>query len=72
MTFTQRLKTHVQENQTGIVFDLLFALAWVGLVSAIFGVVDGPQWAYYLFMVAGIPAYLGFTYSMAVAKATRS
>ena len=72
MTFTKRLKEHVQENQTGIVFDLLFALAWVGLVSVIFTLVDGPQWAYYLFMVAGIPAYFGFTYSMAVAKANQS
>jgi hypothetical protein len=72
MTFTQRLKEHVEEHQTGMVFDLLFALAWVGLVSAFFSVVEGPQWAFYLFMLAGIPAYFGFTYSWSLAKETQS
>lgn len=59
---------HVQDNQTGIMFDLLFALIWVGLVSVFFAAVDGPQWAYYLLLLTGIPGYYVWVYSWAWAR----
>lgn len=40
--------------------DLAFAVVWVTLISVFFDLVDGPQWAYYMFMLAGIVAYYGF------------
>ncbi|AKH96900.1 hypothetical protein [Halanaeroarchaeum sulfurireducens] len=71
MKLLQRLGEHVQEHHSGMARDLLFALVWVGLVSVIFGLVEGPQWAYYLLLAAGIPAYYGFVFSMGVAKASQ-
>lgn len=70
MTFTDRLRKHVSENRTGMVHDLMFAVVWVGLVSFLFEFVfaSAPTWAYYLFMVAGIPAYFGFFTSLALAR----
>jgi hypothetical protein len=47
-----------------MVTDLLFALVWVTLVEVFFTVVEGPQWAYYLFMLAGVAAYFGFFWSL--------
>ena len=52
----ERLDDHLREHRGGIVTDLLFAVAWVTLVNALFRVVDGPTWAYYLFMAAGVVA----------------
>jgi hypothetical protein len=43
----ERLDDHFREHRGGIVTDLLFAVAWVTLVNALFRVVDGPTWAYY-------------------------
>lgn len=68
MSFPERLQEYVAEHQWGILQDLLFALAWVGFVVVFFAVVDGPQWAYYMFLLAGIPAYYGFVYSWKMAR----
>jgi hypothetical protein len=51
-----------------MVFDLVFALTWATIVSAFVALVDGPQWALYLLLAAGIPAYFGFVYSLELAK----
>jgi hypothetical protein len=69
---TDRLREHVRENGTGMVHDLLFALAWVGLVSLLFEFVfvDAPTWVFTMFMLAGIPAYFGFFWSLEAAKAS--
>ncbi len=69
---TDRLREHVRENRTGMVHDLLFALAWVALVSFLFDVVfvSAPAWVFYMFMLAGIPAYFGFFWSLEAAKAS--
>jgi len=66
-----RLRSHVSEHQTGMIQDLAFALAWVALVSLLFDFVftSAPTWAYYLFMLAGIPAYFGFFISLEMARA---
>lgn len=62
-----RLRVHVRENRRGLIHDLMFAVIWVSLVSVFFQLVDGPQWAYYMFMLAGIPAYFGFFISLEMA-----
>lgn len=65
-----RVRSHVRDHRTGMFYDLLFAMGWVTLVSLLFDhvFVTAPGWAYYLFMLAGIPAYFGFVASVATAK----
>jgi hypothetical protein len=63
----QRLGEYVVENRRGMVGDLVFAVVWVTLVNLFFRVVDGPTWAYYMFMAAGIVAYFGFVFSVEAA-----
>jgi len=62
------LTEYVRNNHSGLVTDLVFAVVWVTVVSVIFEVVDGPDWAYYAAMLAGIVAYFGFFASLEVAK----
>jgi len=66
-----RLRSHVSENRTGMLQDLAFALVWVALVSLLFDFVftSAPTWVYYMFMLAGIPAYFGFFISLEMARA---
>lgn len=71
MSIVDSIRDHVREHRSGMVSDLLFALAWVTLVEVFFTVVDGPQWAYYLFMLAGIAAYFGFFWSLERAREAR-
>ncbi|THE62966.1 hypothetical protein D8Y22_21185 [Salinadaptatus halalkaliphilus] len=70
MSLTDRLREHVRDNRGGMLYDLMFAVVWVGLVSFLFDVVftDAPRWAFYMFMLAGIPAYFGFFISLEIAK----
>lgn len=70
MSVTDRIREHVRDNRTGMVHDLMFAVVWVGFVSFLFEVVftSAPTWAFYMFMLAGIPAYFGFFISLAVAR----
>lgn len=67
----ERLGDYLREHRGGIVTDLVFALVWVTLVNALFGVVDGPTWAYYLLMAAGVVAYYGFFLSLETARTAR-
>ncbi|MDZ5809991.1 hypothetical protein U4E84_01305 [Halorubrum sp. AD140] len=72
-TLADRVRAHVTENRTGMLQDLLFAVAWVGLVSLLYDVAfaSAPQWVLYMFMLAGIPAYFGFFISLEIAKENR-
>jgi hypothetical protein len=65
-----RVRSHVGENRTGMFQDLVFAVAWVTSVSLLFDhvFVGAPQWAFYLAMFGGVPAYFGFFASLTVAK----
>jgi len=36
-----------------------------------FAFASAPQWVLYMFMLAGIPAYFGFFFSLAMAKEQR-
>jgi len=55
-----RLRETLSQHGRGLATDLAFAVVWVTLVEAFFTLVEGPQWAYYLFMLAGVIAYFGF------------
>ncbi|WP_280585566.1 hypothetical protein [Halorubrum sp. Boch-26] len=68
-----RLRSHVSENRGGMFQDLVFAIAWVTLVSLLydFAFASAPQWVLYMFMLAGIPAYFGFFISLELAKQRR-
>ncbi len=71
MGWLAKIGNHIYENKDGIVFDMLFALVWVTIVVSFVDFVDGPTWARYLLLVAGIPAYFGFIYSMEFAKESK-
>jgi len=64
----ERLRSHVREHRRGMLLDLVFAMVWVSVVSLLFDVVDGPRWAYYLLMAAGVVAYFGFFWSLSLAR----
>lgn len=68
MSFSEVVKHHISEHRSGMLIDLVFACGWVTMVTVLFGVLDGPQWAYYLCMLAGVVAYYGFFASLAVAR----
>ena len=65
-----RARDVLSENGTGMLQDLLFAFAWVGLASLLydFGFPTAPRWVLYMFMLAGIPAYFGFFISLEMAR----
>ena len=67
---SDRLRSYLATNRRGMFHDLVFALAWVTVVSLLFDFVfvDAPTWAYYMFMLTGIPAYFGFFISLEMAK----
>ena len=67
----ERPGDYVRENRRGMFTDLVFAVTWVTLVNIIFRLIDGPTWAYYLFMLAGVLAYYGFVASLGVAEESR-
>ncbi|MEF8781619.1 MAG: hypothetical protein V5A39_07555 [Haloarculaceae archaeon] len=68
MSWLSTLRNHLREHRDGMMFDLVFALVWVTLVSLFVELVNGPQWAQYLLLAAGVPAYFGFVWSLEVAK----
>jgi hypothetical protein len=62
---------NAREQRWGIFIDLVFAIGWVTMVDLLFRVLDGPTWAYYMFMLAGIVAYFGFVTSLEFATSER-
>ncbi|SEH11413.1 hypothetical protein SAMN04487967_0339 [Natronorubrum sediminis] len=60
-----------REDRWGILVDLVFAIVWVTMVDLLFRILEGPDWAYYLFMLAGIVAYFGFFISLEMATTNR-
>lgn len=68
MALSDDLRDHVSDHRSGIVYDLVFAVSWVTVVTVIHGLLAGPQWAYYLLLFAGIPAYLVFHASLSAAS----
>ena len=70
MSLDDRLRQHVREHKSGMLYDLMFAVIWVALVGFLFDFVfvGAPRWAFYMFMLAGIPAYFGFFWSLELAR----
>ena len=66
MSLDDRLREHVREHKSGMLYDLMFAVVWVGMVALLFDFVfvGAPQWVFYMFMLAGVPAYFGFFWSL--------
>jgi hypothetical protein len=60
---------HVREHRSGMAVDLAFAVVWVAVVSALFGLLGAPAWARYLAMLGGVAAYYGFFESLEAARA---
>ncbi|WIV67922.1 hypothetical protein [Natrialbaceae archaeon AArc-T1-2] len=68
MTTVREWIATAREEKWGIFVDLVFAIVWVTMVEIIFQVLDGPTWAYYAMMVAGIVAYFGLFWNLELAK----
>ncbi len=58
-------------DKWGVLVDLLFAVVWVTMVDLLFQVIDGPTYAYWMLMLAGIVAYFGFFASLEVATSEK-
>ena len=68
MTAFREWLENAREDRWGIFVDLVFAISWVTMVEILFRVLEGPTWAYYMFMLAGIVAYFGFVTSLEFAS----
>ncbi|WP_256298412.1 hypothetical protein [Haloarchaeobius salinus] len=60
MVDTAALADHVREHRFGMAADLAFAVVWVAVVTALFGWLGSPRWAYHLALAGGVVAYYGF------------
>jgi hypothetical protein len=74
MSLADKIRNHIRDNSQGMLYDVLFAVVWVSFISMLFDFVfiSAPTWAYYLFLLCGIPAYFGFFWSLEIAKAQRA
>lgn len=67
MTGVREWIERARSERWGILIDLLFAILWVTAVDVFFQFVDGPTWAYYLFMLTGIAVYFGLLWNFELA-----
>lgn len=67
MSLGDTLREYVRDHGQGMVQDLLFAVVWVTVVTVIHQLLQGPEWAYYLLLLAGVPAYFVFFASLSAA-----
>lgn len=67
MTNVREWLVTAREERWGMLADMTFAILWVIGVDVAFGILEGPDWAYYMFMLAGIVAYFGLVWSLDVA-----
>ncbi|MFC3476310.1 hypothetical protein [Halobacterium litoreum] len=68
MTLAETVRDHVAEHHDGMLFDLVFAIIWVTVVTIVFGALDAPQLVYYGALASGVVAYYGFAMSMDLAR----
>ena len=62
---------HIREHRFGMVVDLVFALAWVTVVTVVFDLLPGgPRWLYSLTLLGGVLAYYGFFASLGTVRET--
>ncbi|MFB6222865.1 MAG: hypothetical protein ABEH86_04220 [Haloarcula sp.] len=72
MSVIETIREHVRDHKRGMIVDLVFAVAWVTVVTAVFDVLAGPQWAYYMTLAGGVVAYYGFFWSLEMARAQQN
>ncbi|MFP4188431.1 MAG: hypothetical protein ACOCRA_00095 [Halobacteria archaeon] len=60
------LRDHVTENRRGMLVDIVFAVVWVTLATVIANALQAPDYARYILMLAGIPAYYALFISLDV------
>lgn len=68
MSVLDAVRDHVAEHHDGMLFDLVFAIAWVTVVSLLFEGFDAPELVYYGALAAGVVAYYGFAFSLQAAR----
>ena len=61
----------VRAERHSLLVDLAFAIAWVTTVELIFWLLEGPTWAYYGTMLAGIVAYFGLVWNFELATGSQ-
>lgn len=62
----EALRDHVEENRRGMLVDVVFAVVWVTLATIIANALHAPDYARYILMLAGIPAYYALFISLDV------
>lgn len=60
-----------REDRWGLLIDLVFAIVWVTAIDLLFRILEGPDWAYYMFMLAGIAAYFLFFANLELATSEK-
>ena len=64
---------HIRVHRSGMFIDLVFAVAWVTVVTVLFELLPGgPQWLYYLTLLGGVVAYFGFFASLEAVRSDES
>ncbi|MFC7019264.1 MULTISPECIES: hypothetical protein [Haloarcula] len=65
MSRLEAIGRHIREHRSGMVVDMVFAIAWVTVVTVVLDVLmSAPQWLYYLTLLGGIVAYYGFFWTL--------
>jgi len=68
MSLADTVVDHVVEHRDGMLFDMVFAIAWVTVVTLLFRGFGAPQVVYYGALAAGVVAYYGFVASLEYAR----
>jgi len=68
MSLVDTVVDHVAEHHDGMLFDLVFAIAWVTVVTLLFRGLGAPDLVYYGALAAGVVAYYGFAMSLELAR----
>jgi len=68
MSLVDSIVAHVAEHHDGMLFDLVFAIAWVTVVTLLFRGFGAPELVYYGALAAGVVAYYGFVASLECAR----
>ncbi len=68
MSLADTLVDHVAEHHDGMLFDLVFAIAWVTVVTLLFRGFGAPDFVYYGALASGVVAYYGFATSLEFAR----
>jgi hypothetical protein len=68
MSVLDAVRDHVAEHRDGMLFDLVFAIAWVTVVTLLFEGLGAPRAVYYGALASGVVAYYGFAFSLQLAR----